>query len=454
MRHFWCTFAAALIGVLPAHDTDVLFSRPHTGGGNLLMSAYWDPDGSDLDEYAWDDFTLPAAGDISELRWRGGGGATVNSFVISIYASIPAGTQPDIGNMNGGKLASYTIANNAGETYAGTFAGTALYDYHCTLKKPFHAIAGTKYWIQIEAWTASWPSWGLATGSGGPGYHFHRSIAVTGDYRFYYAPGNAAFTLLGTSTACSNPTISQGPRPVTICNNAGSAVFSVAASGAGTLSYCWRQNGSPVYDGPNGGGHGGGASISGATTSTLTIDYPSSWADIGTYDCVVTNACGPTTSAGALLSFATPPGIATGPDPVATCPDSTATFTISAPTATGFAWSKDGVPLTDGPTAAGSVVIGAGTASLQIQSAQPADSGVYACDVSNDCGTNSAAASLVVCAPDFNCDGFVDIYDFSDFVTCFEGGTCPSGATADFNRDGFADIYDFTDFVNAFESGC
>ena len=58
------------------------------------------------------------------------------------------------------------------------------------------------------------------------------------------------------------------------------------------------------------------------------------------------------------------------------------------------------------------------------------------------------------CNADFNADGFVDIYDFTDFVTCFEDGTCPPGKTADYNQDGFADIYDFTDFVTDFEAGC
>ena len=58
------------------------------------------------------------------------------------------------------------------------------------------------------------------------------------------------------------------------------------------------------------------------------------------------------------------------------------------------------------------------------------------------------------CPADFNGDGFVDIFDFNDFVTCFEDGICPPGKSADFNGDGFADIFDFNDFVTAFENGC
>lgn len=69
-------------------------------------------------------------------------------------------------------------------------------------------------------------------------------------------------------------------------------------------------------------------------------------------------------------------------------------------------------------------------------------------------------ASITLAAPtpgflaDFNGDGFVDFFDFDDFVACFEGTACPSGRDADFNGDGFSDFFDFDDFVAAFEFGC
>jgi hypothetical protein len=67
----------------------------------------------------------------------------------------------------------------------------------------------------------------------------------------------------------------------------------------------------------------------------------------------------------------------------------------------------------------------------------------------------SAAAAWVLnqanpCSADFNSDGFVDFFDFDDFVAVFETGD-PS---SDFNRDGFTDFFDFDDFVAAFETGC
>jgi hypothetical protein len=55
-----------------------------------------------------------------------------------------------------------------------------------------------------------------------------------------------------------------------------------------------------------------------------------------------------------------------------------------------------------------------------------------------------------VCKIDFNRDGFVDFFDYTDFVIAFESGL-PS---ADFNADGFLDFFDYGDFVAAFETGC
>lgn len=58
------------------------------------------------------------------------------------------------------------------------------------------------------------------------------------------------------------------------------------------------------------------------------------------------------------------------------------------------------------------------------------------------------------CEADFNADGFVDFFDFDDFVSCFESSACPPGTSADFDRDGFVDFFDLDAFVTAFEAGC
>ena len=61
---------------------------------------------------------------------------------------------------------------------------------------------------------------------------------------------------------------------------------------------------------------------------------------------------------------------------------------------------------------------------------------------------------IVSCPADFNGDGFLDFFDYDDYVNCFETGVCPPGRTGDFNGDGFADFFDYDDFVAAFEAGC
>jgi hypothetical protein len=73
----------------------------------------------------------------------------------------------------------------------------------------------------------------------------------------------------------------------------------------------------------------------------------------------------------------------------------------------------------------------------------------------NNRGTGVLNLSFAApCPADFNGDGFVDFFDFDDFVSCFEGAGCPAGKTADFNADGFVDFFDFDDFVLAFSNGC
>jgi hypothetical protein len=59
------------------------------------------------------------------------------------------------------------------------------------------------------------------------------------------------------------------------------------------------------------------------------------------------------------------------------------------------------------------------------------------------------------CNADWNCDGFLDFFDYDDYVETFEGGTPPDcRSDADFNGDGFVDFFDYDDFVAFFESGC
>ena len=133
-----------------------------------------------------------------------------------------------------------------------------------------------------------------------------------------------------------------------------------------------------------------------------------------------------------------------------------------------YSWLRNGIPVSNGPGGAapggGTVSLATGSLnstnlsiSLRIDNASTLDAGTYTLILTNPAGTLRAATVQVAvasaCPADFNADGFLDFFDFDDFISCFEG-FCPPGLSADFNNDGFADFFDFDDFIAAFESGC
>ena len=56
----------------------------------------------------------------------------------------------------------------------------------------------------------------------------------------------------------------------------------------------------------------------------------------------------------------------------------------------------------------------------------------------------------VLCKADFNLDGFVDGFDYDDFIVAFETGAPAADTTA----DGYIDGFDYDTFMESFEQGC
>lgn len=198
-----------------AVQTGTLYEQPVNPNGKLLLSSWLDPDGSNNDQYIWDNFTLQSNETITEIRWFGvydplrfGAGGPVLDFSLSIFPSIAAGTEPAVANP---PLIEYQTGGNAAETAIGMANGATLYAYAFSLPAPFAASAGVKYWIQIEAaQQGSIPDWCLAAGSGGDGNHYQKGAGAGGDVLYRFAPGDSAFALLGpildTATPTSTPT--------------------------------------------------------------------------------------------------------------------------------------------------------------------------------------------------------------------------------------------------------
>ena len=199
------------------HSSAAVSQGPDSSGGFYQSSS----NGSDYDQYVWDDFTLQTTTTIARIDWFGvfdpaktGSGGPVTDFHVAVYVSIPAGVQPDVVNA---PLYEYRIGGNAGETVVGQVKGVTEYKYTYVLPTPFIADSGKKYWLQIEALQNGVPDWSIAAGSGGNASHFRR-ISNAGDMFYQTVAGDAAFMLFSQPSTTSVPkrgmTKSSGPAPL------------------------------------------------------------------------------------------------------------------------------------------------------------------------------------------------------------------------------------------------
>lgn len=106
---------------------------------------------------------------------------------------------------------------------------------------------------------------------------------------------NYTATSAAVSFSHATRVVSGHPDPVSIFSGQ-SIIFSVPASSADN-AYQWRKGGSPLADGPT----GGGSSLSGTTSATLTITNAAT-TDAGSYDCAVASSCGDQNSPPVVLA--------------------------------------------------------------------------------------------------------------------------------------------------------
>jgi len=151
----------------------------------------------------------------------------------------------------------------------------------------------------------------------------------------------------------------------------GSATFTVAATGVGTLSYQWFKDGELVT-----GATGTSLSLTGVTLS-----------DVGSYDVVVTNASGSTVSRAADLTISgLPPGISSAPSSQTVNAGSSLTLTVVATGSAPFSyqWRKDG-----------SDILGATSPSLSLSDVQITSAGSYEVTVSNANGSLTSSPAVL-----------------------------------------------------------
>lgn len=111
----------------------------------------------------------------------------------------------------------------------------------------------------------------------------------------------------------------------------------------------------------------------------------------------------------------------------------TGNFSISATTSTNtgaltYRWFRNGIPLTNGASATGTVFAGATTQTLTLSNTLFADNcSAFHCVVTNGCGTTATSypAALCVlppCPADFNSSGAANVQDIFDFLSSWFGG--------------------------------
>ena len=202
------------------------------------------------------------------------------------------------------------------------------------------------------------------------------ALADAGVYDVVVTDGNGCSVTSSAATldVPEAPAVTADPTSRTVCAG-DSTTFMVSATGGAPLSYQWRK---------------GGVDIGGATASSYTID-PVTAGDAGSYDVVVSNACGSDTSAAATLAVELAPSIDAEPSSQTVCVGGAAGFTVAASGTAplSYQWRKGGVDIS-----------GETGASLAIDPAALADAGSYDVVVTNGCGSaTSAAATLTVEEP-------------------------------------------------------
>ncbi|MGZ4974091.1 MAG: immunoglobulin domain-containing protein, partial [Limisphaerales bacterium] len=150
--------------------------------------------------------------------------------------------------------------------------------------------------------------------------------------------------------------------------------YGVAAAGS-SFSYQWQ------FD---------GADLPGATNSSLVITNVQ-FANAGTYDLVVTNFAGATTSSNATLTVvAYPPSIVSQPTNRGVVVGGSASFSVNASGTAplSYFWQVGGVP-----------IAGATASTLTITNAQPSDAGSYSVVITNAYGSVTSSNAVLTVVP-------------------------------------------------------
>ena len=339
--------------------------------GTAPLSYQWSKNGSAISGATAPAYTTPATSQADGgstfvvVVSNSLGTATSNAATLTVMASPPAGTKPQIST----QPASQAIRVGQTATFSVVATGTAPITFQ---------------------WSKNGSSISGATAAA-----YTTPAAVAGDNGAIFTA--VATNSLGSATSSgatltvnSPPQIGAQPAGQTVTAGQ-TATFSVVVTGTAPLTYQWSKN---------------GTAISGATQSSYTTPATVGADNGATFSVVVTNIAGSATSNNATLTVNTAPQITTQPANRTVITGQTATFRVvasgSAPLA--YQWSRNGTAIS-----------GANSASYTTPATAPADSGsVFAVVVTNGAGSaTSNNATLTVTAAPVGTDVLTYKYDLA-----------------------------------------
>jgi hypothetical protein len=170
------------------------------------------------------------------------------------------------------------------------FMVALAYDEATATMRGFNNVGGISQ-IQAQRWNGT--AWILEPAAGPIARNNPDAAPLGQSGQAILFGGNSSTDVLGDTWVYRVPTlVTAAPQDVSACTTA-STGFSVTVRGAGPFTYQWRKNTVAINTVAN----------PSAATATLTLTNVGP-ADVASYDCIVTNACGSVTSTAASLTLA------------------------------------------------------------------------------------------------------------------------------------------------------
>jgi hypothetical protein len=290
-----------------------------------------------------------------------------------LFGGYNAGIRSDTWTWNG---TTWTYLVDGTNSIGARYYASAAFDESLGCVVIFGGVGSSGLYNTRFAWYSG--NWYNFTYNNPPTARWTQAMSYDSSVRRMIVTGGAGVALTRFNDLwelTDQPAILSQPQNAYACAGGGSASFTVVAAAYGTLNYQWRHDGVPI-----------------GNSNSPTFSLPSiTSADMGSYDCVISNSCGSVTSAAASLAVSIPPVFSLAPQSGSVCPGASITFTAAAsgaPTPT-YQWRRNGTNI---PGAVG------GT--YTIAAASQADAGTYDCIASNPCqNVTSTSATLTLNVP-------------------------------------------------------